>query len=57
LEQARDMARKAMTQVKLADHIFLEGRLNDIRFNDILVRNDRISIQVNAEGDTAIQFK
>jgi Domain of unknown function (DUF4403) len=57
LNQARDLARKAMTQVKLADHIFLEGRLNDIKFHDILVRNDRISIQVNAEGDTAIQFK
>jgi hypothetical protein len=57
LEQARDMARKAMTQVKLADHIFLEGKLNDIKFNDILVQKDRISIQVYAEGETAIQFK
>lgn len=51
------MARKAMTQVKLADHIFLDGRVNDIKFNDILVRKDRISIQVYSEGETAIQFR
>jgi Domain of unknown function (DUF4403) len=57
LKEAQDMARKAMTQVKLADHVFLDGRVNDIKFNDILVRKDRISIQVYSEGETAIQFK
>ena len=57
VKEAQDMARKAMTQVKLADHIFLDGRVNDIKFNDILVRNDRISVQVYTVGETAIQFK
>jgi hypothetical protein len=57
MQQVREMAQKAMDQVKLTDHIFLEGRVKDVKLHDVLVRKDKISIQVYAEGETTIRFQ
>jgi hypothetical protein len=48
------MAQKALTRVELADHIVMQGTVRDLRFNDVLVQKDRISIQLYAEGETAM---
>jgi hypothetical protein len=57
LEQARSMADKAMSRVTLAENIFLSGSIKTMKFNDIMVQQDKISIQVYAEGETAIGFR
>jgi len=57
LDQTREMARKAIAQVKLADRVFLKGDIKTLKFSDALVQKDRISIQVYTEGESAIFFQ
>jgi len=57
LEQARETAGKAMSRVALADNIYLTGSIKTMKLNDVMVQQDRISIQVYTEGETAIVFK
>lgn len=57
LAQVREMAGKAMTRFKLAEKVFLTGNLKTIRLSDVMVQKEKISIQVNAEGETAIIFQ
>jgi hypothetical protein len=57
LEQSREMARKAIAQVQLADHVLLKGNIKTLQFNDALVQKDKISIQVYTEGESAIFFQ
>jgi hypothetical protein len=57
LEQAREMARKAMSQVRLAENIFLKGSVKTIKLNDVLVQKDKITVQVYTEGETAVVFQ
>jgi hypothetical protein len=57
LEQSRELARKAIARVKLADHIFLKGNITSIKLGDVMVQKDKISIQVYTEGETAIFFQ
>lgn len=57
LEQSRELARKAIASVKLADHIFLKGNIKTIKLGDVMVQKDKISIQVYTEGETAIIFQ
>ena len=57
LEQSREMARKALAQVQLADHVLLKGDIKTLKFSDALVQKDRISIQVYTEGESAIFFQ
>ncbi len=57
LEQSRDMARKAIAQVQLADHLLLKGDIKTLKFSDALVQKDKISIQVYTEGESAIYFQ
>lgn len=57
IEQSRDMARKAIAHVRLADHVILNGTIKSLKFSDALVQKDRISIQVYAEGDSVISFQ
>ena len=54
LVQAREMAGKAVAHQKLADNLFLTGNVKTVKVNDVMVQRDRISIQVYAEGETAI---
>ena len=57
LEQSREMARKAISQLQLMDHVFLKGDIKTLNFSDVLVQKDRISIQVYTEGETGIFFR
>jgi hypothetical protein len=52
--QVRDMARKAIAQVQLADHVLLKGAIKSLDFSDLLVKKESISIQVYTEGESAI---
>ena len=54
LNQAREMAAKAMARVSLADNVFLSGSIKSLKLNDLMVQKDKISIQVCTEGETAI---
>lgn len=57
LEQSREMAQKAIAHVQLADHVLLKGNIKTLKFSDVLVHRDKISIQVYSEGDSAILFQ
>jgi hypothetical protein len=57
LEQSRETARKAIAQLRLADHVLLKGDLRTLKFNDALVQKEKISIQVLTEGEAAIIFQ
>ncbi|GFE60713.1 DUF4403 family protein [Geobacter sp. AOG2] len=57
LEQSRQMAGKALARVPLADHVFLKGDIKDLKFNDVIVQRDKISIRVYTEGESAIMFQ
>ncbi|ACM20187.1 protein of unknown function DUF4403 [Geotalea daltonii FRC-32] len=54
--QAREMAGKAMAKVSLAENVFLNGSVKTLKLNDVMVQKDKISIQVYAEGETAVVF-
>ena len=54
LDQSRQMAGKALARVPLVDHVFLKGDIKDLKFADVIVLKDRISIQVYTEGESAI---
>ena len=54
LEQAREMAGKALARVKLAENVFLTGSVTTMKLNDVMVQKEKISIQVYAEGEAAI---
>ncbi|MFZ3207594.1 MAG: DUF4403 family protein [Geobacteraceae bacterium] len=57
LEQSCNMARKAIAQVQLADHMLLKGDITTLKFSDALVQKDKISIQVYTDGESAIYFQ
>jgi hypothetical protein len=57
LEQARQLAGKALARVQLAEHVFLKGDIKKLRFNDMIVKKDKISIQVYTEGESAVYFQ
>jgi hypothetical protein len=54
--QAREVAGRSMERVKLAEDVFLSGKLKDLRFGDLLVRQDRISLRLYMEGESSIAF-
>jgi hypothetical protein len=57
LERTRQMAGKALAKVQLVEHVFLKGGIKNLKFNDMIIREDKISIQVYSEGETAIFFE
>ncbi len=57
LDQARDMAGKAMARVNLAQNIFLTGNIKRMKLSDVMVQKDKLSIQLYTEGETAIVFR
>ena len=56
LEQTRQMAGKALARVPLLEHVYLKGDIKSLKFTDMLVQKDRISIQVYSEGESAVLF-
>jgi hypothetical protein len=57
LEKSRELARIAMARVPLAEKVFLKGSIGTMKIADVMVQKDRISVQVYAEGETAVVFK
>ena len=57
LEQSRQMAGKALARVQLVEHVFLKGDIKNLKFNDMIVQKDKISIQVYTEGESAVFFQ
>ncbi len=56
LIDAREMASKALTQVKLADNVVLTGTVKTVKLNDVMVRKDKITVQLYTEGETSIVY-
>ena len=54
LEQSRVMVQKAIAKRQLMDHILLKGDIKTLKFSEVLVQKDKISIQVYTEGESAI---
>jgi hypothetical protein len=57
LEESREMAGKAIAQRQLVDHVLLKGSIKNLKFSDVLVQKDKISIQVYTEGESAVVFQ
>jgi len=57
LEQSRQIAATALTRMKLMEHLFLKCDIKDLKLKGVLVQEDKMSIQVFTEGDSAILFK
>jgi hypothetical protein len=57
LERSRQMAGKALERVQLVEHVFLKGDIKNLKFNEMIVQKDRISIQVYTEGESAVLFQ
>jgi hypothetical protein len=43
--------------VSLMEHVFLKGDTKNLKFNDVIVQQDKISIQVYTVGESGIYFK
>jgi len=54
LEKSRQMAGKALEKKQLADNVFFRGDIKTLKFNDMVVQKDKISIQVYTEGESAV---
>ncbi len=57
LEQSRQIAAKALNRMQLMDHVFLKCDIHNLKFKDVLVQQDKLSIQVYTEGESAILFQ
>ena len=54
LADAKGMANKALSQVKLSDAAVLNGTVTALRVADIQAAKDRLAVRVAADGETAI---
>jgi hypothetical protein len=57
LEQSRLMAGIALARVRLAEHMFLKGEIKSLKFGDMIVQKDKISIQVYSDGEAGVFFQ
>jgi hypothetical protein len=57
LDKSRRMAAKALERVPLAEHVYLRGDIKNLKFNEMVVQKDRISVQVYTEGESAVLFQ
>ena len=57
LDQSRQIASTALTRMKLMEHLFLNCDIKDLKLKDVIVQQDRISVQVFTEGESAILFQ
>lgn len=57
LEQSRQLAGKALARVQLADHLFLKGEVKSLKFSDMIVQKDKISIQLYTEGEAGVVYQ
>jgi len=57
LEQSRQIAATALTRMKLLEHVFLKCNIKELKLKGVNVQQDKMSIQVFTEGDSAILFQ
>jgi len=57
LEQSRQMAGKALARVQLMEHVILKGEIKNLKFSDMIVQKDKISVQVYTEGEAGVLFQ
>ena len=57
LEQSRQMAAKALARMPLTEQLFLKCDIKNLKFKDVIVQKDKISIQVYTEGESAVIFQ
>ena len=57
LEKSRQTAAKALSRLQLTDRVFLKSDIHNLKLKDVLVQQDKISIQVYTEGESAILFQ
>jgi len=56
LEQSRRMAERALSGVQLNEQMLLKGSIKELKFKEMVVQQDKISIQLYGEGETAVYF-
>lgn len=54
LEQSRQVAGKALARVQLVEHLSLKGDIKNLKFSDMIVLKDKMSLQVYAEGEAGV---
>jgi len=57
LEQARRMAGKALSGMPLNDQMVLKGSIKELKFKEMVVQQDKISLQLYGEGESSVYFK
>jgi hypothetical protein len=57
LEKARVKACSALSFVHVADHLNLTGTVTSLSLGEATVRNDRLSVEVIARGETSVSLK
>ena len=57
LEKSRQMAGKSLAHLPLMEHLFIKGDIRDLKFKDVIVLRDKISIQVYTEGEIGLCFQ
>lgn len=55
--QAREMAASALSRVQLAEGVYLVGSVKELRLHDVLVQQDKLSIQVYSEGESSVVLR
>jgi hypothetical protein len=57
LEKARLKASSALSSVRLAEHVTLTGTVKSLSLGEAAVLDDRLSVQVVAQGETGVSLK
>lgn len=57
VHQAREQAARALARVQLTDGIYLAGTVQAMRLHDVLVQQDKLSIQIYSEGESGVVLR
>jgi len=57
LEKARLKASSALSTAQIGDHVKLSGAVKSLSLGEASVLNDRLSLQVTAQGDVSVNLK
>ena len=57
LEQSRQMAEKALVRIPLMGNMFMKGDIKTLTFKDVIVQQEKISIQLYSEGESTVFFQ
>jgi hypothetical protein len=57
LEKSRETAAKALSRVTLIEHLFLKCDIKDLAFKEVIVQQDKISIQIFTNGESTVSMQ